>query len=76
MKLYHQPGLPIFCTHVILQTLNDSGDLCRWGGDEFFVLFHTDIDAETVCRRIVDAIRSHSFTFDGKTLYTTLSIGY
>ena len=23
----------------------------------------------------MDAIRSHSFTFDGKTLYTTLSIG-
>ena len=73
----HPNGDIVICEtgDTILQTLNGSGDLCRWGGDEFLVLFHTDIDAETVCRRIVDAIRSHSFTFDGKTLYTTLSIG-
>ncbi len=59
----------------ILQTLNGSGDLCRWGGDEFLVLFHTDIDADTVCRRIVDAVHAHTFQFDGHSMCTTLSIG-
>lgn len=59
----------------ILQTLGGSGDLCRWGGDEFLVLFHTDIDADTVCKRIVDVIRAHEFCFNGQTLRTTLSIG-
>lgn len=59
----------------INSTLNGSGDLCRWGGDEFLVVFHTDIDAETVCRRIVDAVHAHEFIFDGKKLRTTLSVG-
>ena len=59
----------------INNTLNGSGDLCRWGGDEFLILFHTDIDAYAVCRRIVDAVHAHIFNFDNKELCTTLSIG-
>ena len=59
----------------ILKTLNGSGDLCRWGGDEFLVLFHTDIDADTVCRRVVDAVHAHCFLFNGQDMRTTLSIG-
>lgn len=59
----------------ILTTLNNSGDLCRWGGDEFLILFHTDIDAEKVCKRIVDAIRALQFVFDGEQLTTTVSVG-
>ena len=59
----------------ILETVNGSGDLCRWGGDEFLILFHTDIDAETVCKRIVDAVRVHEFNFNGERLSTTLTVG-
>ena len=59
----------------ILNTMNGSGDLCRWGGDEFLILFHTDIDAETVCKRIVDAVRAQEFIFNGERLNTTLTVG-
>lgn len=56
-------------------TLRGSGELCRWGGDEFLILFHTDIDADTVCKRIVDEVRSKVFVFDGERFGTTLSVG-
>ena len=59
----------------ILNTLGNSGELCRWGGDEFLILFHTDIDAETVCKRIVDVIRAHEFQFNGERLSTTVTVG-
>lgn len=59
----------------IFDTLNGSGDLCRWGGDEFLILYHTDIDADTVCRRIVDAVRAHEFMFNGEQLHTSLTVG-
>ena len=59
----------------ITNTLHGSGDLCRWGGDEFLILFHTDIDAETVCKRIVDEVRACVFVFDGERMGTTVSVG-
>lgn len=59
----------------ILDTLGSSGELCRWGGDEFLILFHTDIDAETVCKRIVDVIRAQEFEFNGERLNTTVTVG-
>ena len=58
-----------------LETLQGSGDLCRWGGDEFLILFHTDIDAEMVCRRIVDAVRAREFCFGDEHFAATLSVG-
>lgn len=60
---------------VILDTLHGSGELCRWGGDEFLILFHADINAETVCRRIVEAVRAHDFHFGGERHNTTLTVG-
>ncbi|MBQ6336034.1 MAG: diguanylate cyclase [Ruminococcus sp.] len=59
----------------ITNTLHGSGDLCRWGGDEFLILFHTDIDAETVCKRIVDEVRACEFIFEGERTGTTVSVG-
>ena len=59
----------------ILQAMNGSGELCRWGGDEFLILFHTNINAEIVCRQIVDSVHACEFVFDGQTVRTTLSIG-
>ena len=59
----------------ILDTMHGSGELCRWGGDEFLILFHTDIDAETVCKRIVDAVRARDFIFHGERLSTTVTVG-
>ena len=59
----------------IHDTLGNSGELCRWGGDEFLILFHTDIDAETVCKRIVDVIRAHEFRFNEERLSTTVTVG-
>lgn len=59
----------------ILDTLGGSGELCRWGGDEFLILFHTDIDAEMVCKRIVDVVRAHGFEFNGERLNTTVTVG-
>lgn len=59
----------------ITDTLHGSGDLCRWGGDEFLILFHTDIDAEIVCKRIVDEVRACEFVFDGERMGTTVSVG-
>lgn len=60
---------------LILDTLNGSGELCRWGGDEFLILFHTDIDSETVCRRIVDVVRAHEFILKGERRRTTVTVG-
>lgn len=59
----------------IFDTLGGSGELCRWGGDEFLILFHTDIDAETVCKRIVDEIRVKEFIFHEERLNTTVTVG-
>lgn len=59
----------------IVNTLHGSAELCRWGGDEFLILFHADIDAATVCKRIVNAVRSHEFEFNGKNQYATVSVG-
>lgn len=59
----------------ILDTMRGSGELCRWGGDEFLILFHTDIDAETVCRRIVNAVRTREIVIDGHRLTSTVTIG-
>lgn len=59
----------------IVDTLNGSGDVCRWGGDEFLIIFHTDIDAEMVCKRIVDNVCAHRFVFDKENFNTTVSVG-
>ena len=64
----HPNGDVVICgmANAIGEALNQSGALCRWGGDEFLVLFHTDIDADTVCNRVIDVVRACEFDLDGK----------
>jgi diguanylate cyclase (GGDEF)-like protein len=73
----HPNGDVVICgmANAIGEALNQSGALCRWGGDEFLVLFHTDIDADTVCNRVIDVVRACEFDLDGKKMKTTVSIG-
>lgn len=73
----HHNGDTVICRlgQTIVDTMNGSGELCRWGGDEFLILFHTDINAEGVCKRIVDAVRAQEFVFDSERVTTTVTVG-
>nr|WP_316614587.1 GGDEF domain-containing protein [uncultured Ruminococcus sp.] len=73
----HPNGDTVICRlgQTIVDTMNGSGELCRWGGDEFLILFHTDINAEGVCKRIVDAVRAQEFVFDSERVTTTVTVG-
>ena len=55
----------------MLQTTAPDADICRWGGDEFVVLFHAPEQAEALCRSFLEKSRE---TADGAERFR-ISIG-
>ena len=51
------------------------GELCRWGGEEFVILFPDGSKAETVCNDILTEVGTYVFDFDGQRCGITLSFG-
>ena len=49
--------------------------ICRWGGDEFVVLFHVPENAEAICKTLLEKVRAAKLEADGKTLGFRISIG-
>ena len=53
----------------------EHASVCRWGGEEFAILFHSDAEAEAICERILEERRTAIFRFDEHTFCKTISIG-
>lgn len=54
--------------------VGDNGKVCRWGGEEFSVLFTSDADAQKLCDRLLEEARALEFTFGGQKCGITVSI--
>lgn len=52
-----------------------NGDVCRWGGEEFAVIFRDCVDAEGICSRIAARRREEVFNAQGIPKTVTLSMG-
>ena len=60
---------------VISQVVGENGIVCRWGGEEFCVLFTEGEKASDLCESILSIIRAHEFDFAGVKTSVTVSIG-
>jgi len=60
---------------IIKYILGDNGYACRWGGEEFSIVFFNEVLAESICKQINKAVSEHEFDFDGKKVHVTISIG-
>ena len=60
-----------------LSVLVRGGDmLFRYGGDEFCFFVNTPLSkAKQMAQRICDIVKNHKFSFEGKTLSVTVSVG-
>jgi len=67
----------IAATETLRGCLRDEDFLCRWGGDEFCALLPRarNEQAQNVGTRILKAIEDSVFSFDGKLINITVSIG-
>lgn len=59
----------------ILSIVGEGGSVCRWGGDEIAVFFHSSVGAEKLCNDILTSIRNIKFNFNGIPHYVSVSIG-
>ncbi|MDD3165288.1 MAG: GGDEF domain-containing protein [Oscillospiraceae bacterium] len=50
-------------------------DVCRWGGEEFAILYRGHLDAEEKARAILQALRDLSLELGGKSVHITASMG-
>jgi diguanylate cyclase (GGDEF)-like protein len=57
--------------------IRESDTLCRWGGDEFLVLMAgcNASQAAQVAEKIRKVVDERSFTFSGKSVELTISVG-
>ena len=61
---------------IMQQVLKSSGEICRWGGEEFLILINHDSEAQELCEEMLAAVRSHVFKLEDNTkCRLTMSIG-
>lgn len=68
---------------IVLQTLvytlekvvTEEDILCRWGGDEFVILFSDATNSLEQCNKILEEVRKCRFTFQNNTIGITISLG-
>lgn len=62
---------------VLKETLRESDDIIRWGGDEFLLICpHIDAEAaDAILKRAVEAVSDADFLLDGKGDKITISVG-
>lgn len=62
---------------ILQQTLRTTDIAARYAGDEFVVLLRADLDTgRQRAHQLRETIDHHRFTFDGKSLHATVSIGF
>jgi len=62
---------------ILQQTLRTTDIAARYAGDEFVVLLRADLDTgRQRAHQLRETIDQHRFIFDGKSLHTTVSIGF
>ncbi|MDF1796398.1 MAG: diguanylate cyclase [Coxiellaceae bacterium] len=75
----HQAGDAILreLSKILINCIRDIDTLARFGGEEFaFILPLTDQEqTEQVAKKVLTAVQSHRFDFNGKTFPITASIG-
>lgn len=49
--------------------------ICRWGGDEFLVLFKKELDAKAICDELINRFVDHHIDLDGNDYVMYISIG-
>ena len=49
--------------------------ICRWGGDEFVILFRTPENAEAICKKLLEKVRAASVDADGEKIEFRICIG-
>lgn len=63
-------------SNMISRNVRESDHVCRWGGEEFLVLFRTDlVHARQVAERIRESIAKQSIDAKGKQLFVTITMG-
>ena len=64
-------------TNLVAGTLGSEDVFCRYGGEEFAVISRgaEARDAEALAERLRAAVEQHSFSFEGKTIPVTISVG-
>lgn len=63
-------------SNLISGNVRESDHVCRWGGEEFLVLFRTDlVHASQVAERIRESIAKQSIDAKGKQLFVTITMG-
>ncbi len=61
---------------ILQQSLRNTDIAARYAGDEFVVLLRADLDTGRIrAGQLREAINDHQFTYNGKDLHTTVSIG-
>lgn len=61
---------------MISNNVRESDYVCRWGGEEFLVLFQTDlVNARQVAERIRENIEKQAIDTKGKQLFVTITMG-
>ena len=61
--------------YTIQKVLNGEEILCRWGGDEFVILFSDSSKALDICNNVLAEVRKCRFTFSSNTIGITVSLG-
>ena len=73
----HETGDIVLQTLVysIQKAIGEDDILCRWGGDEFVILFTDSSLALDKCNKMLEEVRKCSFTFKNNLVNVTISIG-
>ena len=74
----HQDGDTVLkeFANIIQNTIKDDGTLCRWGGEEFIILYKDSKKALDMSNNVLTNVRNNVFNLsDNKTCQITVSIG-
>lgn len=73
----HQAGNKILkdFTKLIKQRMTGDNYMCRYGGDEFFIVTNTPREAESLAEQIIGDMGEHSFEYEQQMIRIQMSIG-
>lgn len=62
--------------HIISKQVNESGHVCRWGGEEILILCHVKIDRTCqIAENIRSQVEKHIFNCHGTSIHCSLTLG-
>ncbi|MBP5446360.1 MAG: diguanylate cyclase [Acholeplasmatales bacterium] len=73
----HEKGDEVLQTlvYTMEKVVGDEGMVCRWGGDEFTILFYDSSNSINLCKKLIEDVRKCRFNFEGKTVTISISVG-